>query len=211
MKARYSLALFCTIIFLSACASLRVAQDVLYGRQAFIIGNHEAAETYFRDAAQLNPNYIHYTQLPQGIWSYVGRAEYATGRLSQARQSLERALFQNKDENLARIYLGLTLARDGDPQRGLKEIESGMRGLHDWIEDVTQAHRFSYGQYWDPRREIRSEIQTELDMISGKDINWERLIFSGEWVGKKTEQEIDLVRRQESQDRSRSKGGRRGR
>ena len=210
MKMKYSSVLLLAILLLSACASLRVAQDVQYGRQAFLIGNHESAEAYFREAAQLDPNYIYYTQLPQGIWSYVGRAEYATGRYPQARQSLERALSQNRDENLARLYLGLTLARDGDRQRGLKELESGMRGLHDWIEYVTQAHRFSYGQWWDPGHEIRSAIRSELAMISGRDVDLQRLITEGEWLGKRMEEEIDRARRQESWDRSRENDSRGG-
>jgi tetratricopeptide (TPR) repeat protein len=200
---RVLLILFSTILMLSGCASMRASQNVLSGRQAFLIGDHEVAQAYFRRAAEIDPNYIYYTQLPQGIWSYVGRAEYASGRYPQARQSLERALSLNRDENLARLYLGLTLAREGDRQRGLKELETGMRGLYEWIEYVTQAHRFSYGQYWDIRREIRSEIQSDLAMISGKDVNWERLIASSERVGKLTEEEIDRARYHESLDRSR--------
>jgi hypothetical protein len=40
-------------------------------------------------------------------------------------------------------------------------------------------------------------------MISGKGIDREKLIASGEWVGRKMEEEIDIARRQESRDRSR--------
>jgi hypothetical protein len=104
---------------------------------------------------------------------------------------------------MAKLYLGLTLARSGDRQSGLKEIEGGLRGLHEWIDYVNQYAAFSYGQYWDPTREIRSEIQNSLTMISGKEIDWPKLIASGEWVGRKVEEEIDIARRQESRDRSR--------
>jgi predicted Zn-dependent protease len=62
------------------------------------------------------------------FWSYVGRAQYLTEQFPQAWQSLERALSGDRYENIARLYLGSTLIQEGDRQRGLEEIESGMRG-----------------------------------------------------------------------------------
>ena len=118
----------------------------------------------------------------QSVWSYVGRSEYLTGRLPQARQTLERALASNREEDIARLYLGLTLAREGDRQRGLKEIEGGMRGINSFLDYINQAQRFSIGQYWDPGRDIRSAIQSDLAMISGKDLDWQRLTADTEWL-----------------------------
>ena len=126
------LILVCLIGVLSGCASYQVAGQVQTGRQALLINNPEHALPYFLAAADSDPNYVyrsmHYSE---GIWTYVGRAQYATGKLKEARQSLERALSIDKDDNLARLYLGLTLWRSGETPRGLKEIEAGMRGLHD--------------------------------------------------------------------------------
>jgi len=68
---------------------------------------------------------------------------------------LERALSANRQEDIARLYLGLTLAREDDRQRGLKEIEGGMRGINSFLDYISQAQRFSIGQYWDPNRDIR--------------------------------------------------------
>ena len=133
----------------------------------------------------------------------MGRSEYAIGRFPQARQNLERALAANKDEDVARLYLGLTLARSGDQQRGLREIEGGMKGIYDFLEYVTQAHRFSFGQFWDPNLEMRKAIQTDLAMISGKDLDWQKLIANGEWLGKEIEEEIDRTRRDEARERQR--------
>jgi tetratricopeptide (TPR) repeat protein len=166
-------------------------------------GKNEAALGYFYGAAQKNPNYVYATgsSPKQGVWSYVGRSEYLTGRTSQARQTLERALSANREEDIARLYLGLTLAREGDRQRGLKEIESGMRGINNWLDYINQAQRFSIGQYWDPDRDIRGAIQTNLAMISGKDLDWQRLTTNTEWLGIRIEQESDLARRQEAVDR----------
>jgi hypothetical protein len=36
-------------------------------------------------------------------------------------------------------------------------------------------------------------------MISGKKVDWQKLSSSGEWLGPRMEDEIDRVRRQESQ------------
>jgi len=207
MKA-ITLVVFLSVAVLSGCAGFQTGSEVLHGRQAFLIGNHEAALTYFQSAAQRDPNYTYGTALRQGIWSYVGRAEYATGKYPQARQTLERAVTANRDEDVARLYLGMTLARAGEQPQGLKEIESGMKGIHDWLEYITNAHRFSFGQFWDPHREIRSAIQGDLAMIAGRDLDWQKLIADGEWVGKRMEEEIDLARQDESREMSRqSEGG----
>ena len=194
----------------SGCAAFQAGSDVEAGRSAFLIGDNETALGYFQSAAQTDPDYVYYGMgLRQNVWSYVGRSEYAAGRLAQARQTLEKALVPSGDESalsldggqdMARLYLGLTLARSGDQQRGLKEIEGGMRGIHDEIEYVTQAFRFSFGRYWDPRREIRSSIEGDLAMLSGKDVNVQRLIADGEWLGKTVEEEINLARRDERED-----------
>jgi tetratricopeptide (TPR) repeat protein len=207
MKMHNSLILLCALSMLSACASFQAGSEVNSGRQAFLIGNHEAALSYFQSAANRDPNYVYGTALRQGIWSYVGRSEYATGRFPQAQQTLQRALSANREEDVARLYLGLALARAGDRQRGLKEIEGGMRGIHDFLEYVTEAHRFSFGQFWDPRREIRSAIQGDLAMISGRDLDWQRLIADGEWLGKRIEAEGDLARRDEIMERRRDGDG----
>ena len=185
---------------LSACA---VETKVQQGRMALLYGDPNAAIASFQSAAELDPNYFYFSVFPQGIWTYMGRAYYITGKYPEARHALERAISLHKDDNMAKLYLGLNLARSGDRQSGLKEIEGGLRGLHEWLDYVNQYAAFSYGQYWDPTNEIRSEIKNSLTMISGKDIDWQKLIASGEWVGRKVEEEIDIARRQESRDRSR--------
>jgi tetratricopeptide (TPR) repeat protein len=208
MKTKYSMGFLSVVIFLSGCASMQTASEVNSGRQAFIIGNNEAANAYFRSAAQKDPNYVYGTALRQGIWSYVGRSEYAVGRFPEARQALDRALSANNDENLARLYLGLTLARTGDRQKGLQEIEGGLKGMQSWLDYITETHRYSFGRFWDPGNELRSAIRGDLAMISGRDLDWQKLITESEWLGKKFEEESDLARRQESLENSRDGGGR---
>ena len=210
MKTKTSLALFSLLVFLLGCTSLQTGGEVQYGRQALLRGNNELALGYFYAAAQRDPNYVYATgsSPKQSVWSYVGRSEYLTGRFPQARQTLEQALAGNREEDIARLYLGLTLAAEGDRQRGLKEIEDGMRGISNFLDYINQAQRFSIGQYWDPGRDIRSAIQSDLAMISGRDLDWQRLIADTEWLGIRMEQESDLARRQEAQARSRDSNGR---
>ena len=203
MNTKSILMLLSLLISLSACTSFYAGGDVAAGRRAMLAGNNEAALAYFQSAAQIDPSYKYGTAFQQGIWSYVGRSEYAVGRLPQARETLEKALTTNRDEDIARLYLGLTYARIGDRQRGLKEIEGGMRGINDWLEWVTEAHRFSFGQFWDPAREIRTAIQGDLAMISGREFDWQKLITDGEWIAKRMEEETDKARLDEARTRAR--------
>ncbi|MGH7816342.1 MAG: tetratricopeptide repeat protein [Candidatus Binatia bacterium] len=207
MKVLRSFAFFSLGLLITGCASLQVGSEFQSGRKALLTGNNEAALAYFQSTAQMDPTYIYGTAYRQGVWSYLGRAEYANGRLPQAQQTLEKALAANRQEDVARLYLGLTLARSGDRPRGLQEIEGGMRGIHDWLEWVTQTFRFSFGQFWDPAREIRRAIQTDLAMITGREFDWQRLIADGEWLGKQMEEEIDRARRDESNQLSRENDG----
>jgi tetratricopeptide (TPR) repeat protein len=196
------------LLSVSACTSLQVGSEVAAGRRALLAGNNETALAYFQSAAQKDPNYKYGTAYPQSVLSYVGRTEYATGKLPQAQQTLEKALSANRDEDLTRLYLGLALARSGDRQRGLKEIEGGLRGVHDWLDYVAEAHRFSFGQYWDPTREIRSAIEGDLATIAGREFDLQQLIASSESIARKMEEETDRARQAETRERSRESEGR---
>src|SRR5438046_4391401 len=114
---------------LSACAGFQTAGQVQSGRRELLINNPEQALGYFQEVAQSNPNYIFQQELfREGIWTYVGRTQYATGRLQEARQSLERALSIYQDDYLARLYLGLTLARRGDHSSAVTASGTGVKG-----------------------------------------------------------------------------------
>jgi hypothetical protein len=47
-------------------------------------------------------------------------------------------------------------------------------------------------------------------MISGRELDWQKLITNGEWLGKRIEEEGDLAQRDEFRDRSRESDGRGG-
>ncbi len=184
------------ILVLIGCAAYQAAGQVQSGRLALLINKPEDALAYFQQVAQTNPNYIFQSETyREGIWTYVGRSQYSLGRLTEARQSLEKALALYPEDYLAKIYLGLTLLRSGEDSRGLKELASGMKGLYDWLDYMNRTMPFTAA--WDPSREIRFEIEKDLDVISNKDLDRQQLIASAEWIGQRMEQEIDLVRRDE--------------
>jgi tetratricopeptide (TPR) repeat protein len=204
MKNAVFLILLSLCTFLSGCTTMQSGSAFQAGRRALIAGDDEAAVASFQTVAESNPNFMFTTGSSprQSIWSYVGRAQYLTDQFPQARQSLERALSGDREENIARLYLGLTLIQLGDRQRGLKEIESGMRGIQSFLDNI---QRTSVGQFWDPNRDIRSAIQYNLEKISSEGLNWPQLIASTERIAFQMERETDLARRQESREMNRDR------
>ncbi|MBI4489632.1 MAG: tetratricopeptide repeat protein [Deltaproteobacteria bacterium] len=182
-------------ILLSGCVSFRAGGEIQHGRVALMYGDPNVALAHFQRAVEIAPDYRYdFSILSQGVWTYVGRAYYAAGKLPQARQALERAVSRYQDDSLARLYLGMVLARDGDRQRGLKEIGAAFGELQAWFDHLDRYH--PYARFWDPGRQVRAEIQRSLAMVSGKEPNWQELIASGEWLGRVMEEEIDLSERQ---------------
>jgi tetratricopeptide (TPR) repeat protein len=203
MKSAAFLILFALCTFLSACTTVQSGSAFQAGRRALIGGDDEAALGFFQTVADSNPNFVFTTGSSprQSIWSYVGRTEYLTDRFPQARQSLERALSGDREENIARLYLGLTLIQLGDRQGGLKEIESGLRGINDFLNNIARTQGFNIGQFWDPNRDIRNAIQYNLEMISRESFSSQQLIANIERIALQMERETDLARRQESRER----------
>jgi tetratricopeptide (TPR) repeat protein len=186
----------------AACASFSVSGDVQAGRQALLINNTEQALGYFQRAVERNPNYIFTSDaFRESVWTYLGRAQYRAGRLREARESFQRALAVYPDDFLARLYLGLTLARLENRTAALGETQGGLKAMHEWLEYM-QVSR-AYTAFWDPLRQIRSEIEKDLDMIGGKDIDWPKLMESAEWIGQQLEEEVDRVRQDERRFRDR--------
>jgi tetratricopeptide (TPR) repeat protein len=179
---------------LGGCVAYQAAGEVERGRPELIFGDPKIALGSFQRAAELQPGFrYNFSLLSEGIWSYVGRAHYHVGNLAEARKALETDLSRHSDDNLARLYLGMVLARDGSRERGLKEMESALSSLHDWLDDIEQYH--PEGIWWDPGKELRAEIRRQLQTIGGREFQLADLISSAEYLGKKFEEEIDWVRR----------------
>jgi tetratricopeptide (TPR) repeat protein len=126
--------------------------------------------------------------------SYLGRTQYLTGNYAQARQTLEKAVSQDRSDNVARLYLGLTQYRLGDQQAALTNIQRSMQGIYDWLNYLHDSFRFSFGKDWDPGGTIRAGIKSDLDMISSGKINGAQLIADGEQLGIRIENEEDYYR-----------------
>jgi tetratricopeptide (TPR) repeat protein len=196
MMNQVKISLLMCVLISSGCASFRTLGQIERGRHALIAESTDEALVLFEEAARNNPNYIYsYRFFRESVWTYLGRAQYAKGMLDQARVSFERALSILPEDHLARLYLGLISARTADRSRALKELESAMKGLHEFLEYANYSGPFEFR--WDPAREIRSELERNLAMIQGKDVDWDKLIISAQWIGRRIEQEIDYVRRDE--------------
>ena len=191
--------LFATVFFSGCGASFQSGGDISQGREALFRGDYQGALALFQNAAQTDPNYIFGTELREGTLSYLGRAQYLTGQLAPARDTLQKALAQHKSDSVARLYLGLTLARQNDRQSGLREIEGGMKGIRDFLNYITTTFSNQFGQFWDPGRDIRKAIDNNLAMIGRGNFDWPALISNGEALGLNIEQEPDRATRDEEQ------------
>ena len=196
MKVIYFLAGLSLSVLLSACATIRGGEDVDQGRQAMLAGNYQQALGLFQDAEKVNPTYVYGTELRAGVSSYLGRTQYLTGNYAQARQTLEKAVSQHRSDNVARLYLGLTLYRLGDQKAALMNIQRGMSGIYNWLEYLNTKFALEFGEGWDPGGTIRAGIKNDLDMISSGKINWAQLIANGEQLGIRIENEEDYYRDQ---------------
>src|SRR4030095_11909073 len=263
------------LLIIAGCATLESGGEFTSGRRALMSGDSAVALTYFEPIAKRDPNYIApFTSFRESIWTYLGRAQYQSGKLSEAKGSLERALSQIPGDSVAKLYLGLTnlrlqttekttnpftmqdissaLRERIEPkrvaalvrERGVAfdltgETESQLRkaGADDFLideikkirADALKQRKTSEGQlgqstkelaaaltairdqldylnstrtgiFWDPNKEIRSQIQTGLSLLSAPQPDWPKVFSTGESVGQKLEEEIDLVRRDESQE-----------
>jgi tetratricopeptide (TPR) repeat protein len=194
MKVIHFLALLSLSVLLSACAAVKGGTDVDDGRNALLAGNYKAAVGYFKEAEEADPSYMYGTELREGVASFLGRSQYLTGDYAQARQNLEKALSRHKTDNLARLYLGLTLYRLGDQKAALTNIERGMKGIDSWLNYLNTNFAQEFGQSWDPGGTIRASIKTDLAMISSGQIDWPKLIAAGERLGITVEQQEQIVR-----------------
>ena len=259
------------LLVINGCAGLEVGGDFSSGRRALMTGDSAMALTYFTRAAQRDPNYIApFSSFRESIWTYLGRAQYQSGKLAEAKSSFEKALSQVPGDSVAKLYLGLTNVRlqstqkatnpftlqdisfalrekvepkrvaDLARQRGVdfdlttesenqlrkagaddflldqikkiraetngrknqvgdggKEIAAGLTGIRDQLDYLNDSRS---GLFWDPKKEIRVQIQTGLALLSAPQPDWQKVLSTGEWVGEKLEEEIDLARRDESQE-----------
>ena len=100
------------LLWAAACASFELQTDFLTGRRALLRGEPDNALSYFERVARSNATFVSDSVSPRkSIWTYVGRAQYNSGRYTEARSAFEKALSHFSEDYVARLYLGLTLLR----------------------------------------------------------------------------------------------------
>lgn len=180
------------VALIAGCGSFGVGHEVQAGRNALQTGQPEAAVSYLAPAAALDPSYKTPYRLSQSVLTYLGGDYYETGNDKEARAALEQALTRDSSDSLGHLYLGLVLLRTGERERGGREIQAGLKTLHEDIDDLAADN--IWGSYWDPARQIRGDIQRAAAI--GTDSP--ELSVLVQRIGKSTDEEPDRVRREES-------------
>ena len=122
-------ALICGLLVLAlvyGCAGSQAAHQIQQGRLALLTGKPEIAVQHFEQAAALDSKNSG-SPLEESAWTYVGRAYYETKNYPLARQALGRALAQDKDDDIARLYLGLIGVREQVNESSRNRFERGCR------------------------------------------------------------------------------------
>jgi len=260
------------LVLVAACAGVESGGEFASGRRALMSGDSAVALTYFEPIAKRDPNYVApFTSFRESIWTYLGRAQYQTGKFVEAKSSLEKALSQIPNDSIAKLYLALAnlrlqstekatnpftlqdisfaLRERVEPKRvaalvrergvafdlttesesqlrkagaddylldqiksiraeaskqrriseseGAKELAAALTGIRDQLDYLNSTRQ---GIFWDPNKEIRSQIQTGLSLLSAPQPDWQKVLSTSEWVGQRLEEEIDLARRDESEE-----------
>ena len=177
-----------------ACAGSQAAHQIQEGRLALLTGNTELAVQHFEQAAALDSKSSG-SPLQESAWTYVGRAYYGAMKYALARQALDRALAQDQDDDMARLYLGLIGAREGN-ESSREQIHAGLEGVYNRIEYIKQ---FTFtGEFWDPSGQLSAELLALIKAASAPQVDWSHVIPRIEQLGLNIENEIDQARREES-------------
>ena len=187
-------------LLMAGCgASFQGGGEIARGRQALFTGNAQAALDDFQKAAQTSPNYVYGTELREGVLSYLGRAQYLTGQLPAAQATLQQAVAQHKSDNLARLYLGLTLAKQGDQKTALANIESGLKGMREFVNYIVNTFANSFGSFWDQDGSVRKGLAANLSMIASGKIDRPTLMSNSETLALNYEQLEDIATQNQRQ------------
>jgi tetratricopeptide (TPR) repeat protein len=191
------------LIPLTGCTLFQTSTELHRGRVALLNGMPDAAVVHFTQVTELDGD-VRYSQFREGAWTYLGRAYYDAKRYPEARQALERAVAINSEDSFARLYLGLTLARQGSHESGQKEVLAGLKGLSDSLDYIT--YNSFTGVYWDPTGQLRAELQAAQSGVQAANPNLDTSFARLENLGNSVEREIDLASRDESRERMRRSG-----
>jgi tetratricopeptide (TPR) repeat protein len=185
--------LFALFICAGCAASFQGGSDVAQGRQALFRGDYPTALVHFQSAEKAGPNYVYGTELREEVLSYLGRAQCLNGQLPAARATLEQAIAQHRSDNLARLYLGLTLARQDDQKAGANDIQSGLKGMNDFLNYIINTFSNSFGSFYDQSGNLRKSIAANQAMLTSGKPDWAMLIANCEKLAIDYEQVEDIA------------------
>ena len=218
-------------------------------------GDYAVALSYFEPIAKRDPNYVApFTSFRESIWTYLGRAQYQSGKLVEAKVHWKERCPKFPAISVAKLYLGLTnlrlqttekatnpftlqdisfaLRERVEPkrvaalvrERGVafdlttesesqlrkagaddllldeikkiraeaskrkktnesqlgqwtKELAAALTGIRDQLDYLNSTRT---GIFWDPNKEIRSQIQTGLSLLSAPQPDWPKVLSTGE-------------------------------
>ncbi len=196
--------IFLLLFMIGGCASFQANTDLGAGRAALLRGMPLQAIPHFERAIAADPT-ARYSTLQESGWTYLGRANYEAKRYGEARKALQRAVEINRDDGMALLFLGLTLARLGDHTSAKNETLGGLRLLEENLNYI--LFNTSSGPYWDPSGKIRRELAAARKDAAEAKSTLDHLLPRLENIGASLEEEIDLARRDESFDNRRNSGG----
>lgn len=185
--------LFALLVCAGCAATFQAGSDVARGRQSLFSGDYPTALVYFQNAEKAGPNYVYGTELREGVLSYLGRAQYLNGQLPAARTTLQQAIAQHRSDNLARLYLGLTLARQGDQKAAANDIQSGLKGMNDFLNYIINTFSNSFGSFYDQSGNLRKSIAANQAMLTSGKVDWAMLIANCEKLAIDYEQVEDIA------------------
>jgi tetratricopeptide (TPR) repeat protein len=121
------------VLWAAACATFESQTDFSTGRRALLRGEPDNALAYFDRVARGNATFVSDSVSPRkSIWTYVGRAQYNSGRYTEAKSAFEKALSHLSEDHVARLYFGLTLLRPSAPRASANAFN---------LQEVTYALR----------------------------------------------------------------------
>jgi len=180
------------VLSVCGCAASQAAHQIQEGRLALITGKPEIAAQHFERAVALDSKSSD-SLLQESAWTYLGRAYYGSKNYSLARQALDRALAQNNDEDMARLYLGLIGVRGEVNEISRQQVQAGLQGVYnrvDYIKRFTAS-----GQFWDRSGQLSAELKELIKEVSAQDVEWNSVIPRIEQSCLKIEDEFDQARR----------------
>jgi tetratricopeptide (TPR) repeat protein len=179
------------VLFLASCTGIEVLSDITEGRRYLMRNEPERALVSFQKVAVLQPRYVtNFTDFPENISTYIGRAYYDLGQLAQARAAFERSVTEHHDAILGHVYLGLVEMRQGEVQRGLQNALNGLHRLQVWFSNL-EAHDY-YADLWDTNRVVRTTTAQLTQEIEKGDVPWQRIAPKLAQLGPQMDREIDL-------------------